>query len=125
MAEESAPERIVVGVDGSDSSKSALRWAAAQALATGSQLWAVQASWSPVTHGAPMAFPDVDFMELAREDLQGIVADVLGPNPSVPVVTRALEGPLPWCCSMSPATPIYWLSEAAVVALSRECCWAR
>ncbi|WP_067901390.1 universal stress protein [Nocardia vaccinii] len=92
MAQDGSRGRIVVGVDGSDSSKIALRWAAAQAHSTGSKLQVAQVWQQPVTYGAPVPFPDVDLVELAREELQGTVAEVLGPDPDVPVVTRILEG---------------------------------
>jgi nucleotide-binding universal stress UspA family protein len=44
------PERgVVVGVDGSDGSRAALRWAADEARVRGAQLTVVNAWWQPVT----------------------------------------------------------------------------
>ncbi len=48
--------RVVVGMDGSESSKQALRWAMRQANATGSSVEAIMAWELPTTYafGAPM-----------------------------------------------------------------------
>ena len=49
--------RIVVGVDGSDSSKSALRWAAAQAELTGADIEVVTTWEYPPTLGWSPPYP--------------------------------------------------------------------
>jgi nucleotide-binding universal stress UspA family protein len=71
--------RIVVGVDGSPSSRAALRWAARQAALTGARLHAVIAWTVPVTYG-PMPVPDwgADWEESARATLEEVVRTELG-----------------------------------------------
>jgi len=62
---------IVVGVDGSEASKRALRWAASQGEITGSNLVAVN-SWGPI-------YPvGIDPQEKARKALEKILGGVLG-----------------------------------------------
>ena len=55
--------RIVVGVDGSEPSKLALRWAIRQAKLTGASVDAVIAWWFPSTYGwapYPHGLPDLE-----------------------------------------------------------------
>jgi nucleotide-binding universal stress UspA family protein len=61
-------EKIVVGIDGSDASKDALRWAVEDARARGAEVVALHAYEVPVP--APDASPS------APVDLPGLVADV-------------------------------------------------
>ena len=59
MSESDAGQhRIVVGVDGSESSKQALRWAARQAGFTGALLEAVTGWEYPAFYGWAAAMPD-------------------------------------------------------------------
>ncbi len=68
-------ETIVVGVDGSDTSKNALRWAARQAEVTRATLVAVY-SWGPI-------YPvGIDPEEKARKELRKQVVQVLGAGPA-------------------------------------------
>lgn len=86
--------RIVVGVDGSESSKDALRWAKKQADLTGDELVAVTAWPYP-----PAAYPTVagyvprgDAIELAdacRSTLESVVRETLG---DTPVTLKVIEG---------------------------------
>jgi nucleotide-binding universal stress UspA family protein len=75
--------RIVVGVDGSDSSLDALRWAAAQARVTGAELVAVTA-WSfpptsyPVLAGYMPMPVTADLEKETRIALERLVRDTLG-----------------------------------------------
>ncbi|MHB1508346.1 MAG: universal stress protein [Acidimicrobiales bacterium] len=80
---EKAPSRIVVGVDGSDSAKAALAWAAGQALLTGASLQVV-ISWEiPSTYGWATPLPeDLDFEADARKVLTETVAEVVGSEES-------------------------------------------
>jgi nucleotide-binding universal stress UspA family protein len=75
---ETEPRRIVVGVDGSASSKAALRWAALLATATGAIIEAIIVWEFPQTYGGPVALddwhPDLD----AGEVLQQTVDEVFG-----------------------------------------------
>ena len=60
-------KRIVVGVDGSESSKAALRWAIHQARLTGGSVDAVTAWRYPATYGlAPTGDEGTDFEGDAR-----------------------------------------------------------
>jgi nucleotide-binding universal stress UspA family protein len=85
MTEQSGEDqqKIVVGVDGSPSSKNALRWAVRQAQLTASAVEAVTA-WEYPELLAP---PPVDFNpeELARRVLDSAIEDAVGPVPPVPV----------------------------------------
>jgi nucleotide-binding universal stress UspA family protein len=71
--------RIVVGVDGSDSSKAALRWAIRQAKLTGSSVDAVTAWRYPVAYGAaPGSAAVFDFETSAKNTLAEALAEVSG-----------------------------------------------
>jgi nucleotide-binding universal stress UspA family protein len=89
--------RIVVGVDGSDRSKEALRWAGNQAGLTESILHVVSA-WDrsiPPTLVVPRPEP-ADSAETLRHGLEDLVTDVLGTSPDVEVrvdVVKAHPGP--------------------------------
>jgi nucleotide-binding universal stress UspA family protein len=83
--------RIVAGVDGSDSSKAALRWAIQQAKLTGASVDAVMA-WSYSTAYAPMTGSDVDIEGGTRKALTEIIKDVAGSQPEVPVRQLVGEG---------------------------------
>ncbi|GAA3546129.1 universal stress protein [Streptomyces osmaniensis] len=82
--------RIVVGVDGSDSSKRALRWAVRQAELTGAAVEAVTAWDIPQFHGSlawlPPSSSDEGALEArARQELEDAVKEVLGSRPPVEV----------------------------------------
>jgi nucleotide-binding universal stress UspA family protein len=71
--------RIVVGVDGSESSKHALRWAARQAGFTGATLEAVTGWEYPAFFGFAPTIPDgIDYGELAGTALDQSIAEVFG-----------------------------------------------
>jgi nucleotide-binding universal stress UspA family protein len=87
------PPIIVVGVDGSEPSRRALRWAAQQAKLTGAALNVVTSWEYPPSFGwappYPQEFnPDQD----AREALQEAVAAELGTDPEVAVQLTVVEG---------------------------------
>ena len=80
--------RIVVGVDGSTSSRGALRWAAAQAALASAELEVV-IGWSyPMSYGFPV-IADVDWAADARTTVEAELTDVLGDQQ---VTVRVLEG---------------------------------
>ncbi len=85
---------IVVGVDGSGSSKAALRWAIRQAKLTGAAVQAVTAWRFPVGYG--MATIDgggvIDFETSAKQILTEALAEVSGLDPEVPVRPLVIEG---------------------------------
>ncbi len=71
--------RIVVGVDGSDSSKHALRWAARQAGFTRATLEAVTGWEYPAFFGFAPTIPDgIDYGELAGSALTQAIDEVFG-----------------------------------------------
>ena len=83
---------IVVGVDGSDSSKEALKWAERQAKLTGVPLRIVSTWQRPTSYGWVPPWPvDVDFAAGARFALEDSVG-VLGPDLHKDVSTMVLEG---------------------------------
>ncbi|MGV9728136.1 universal stress protein [Streptomyces albogriseolus] len=90
-------DRIVVGVDGSPSSREALRWAARQAALTGGTVRALT-SWDyPQYHGAlgwlPPSSGDEEALETrAREDLTRCVEETLGARPPADVRTEVHYG---------------------------------
>ncbi|MFI2435890.1 universal stress protein [Streptomyces sp. NPDC018693] len=89
---------IVVGVDGSDASRAALRWAARQARALGTDVLAVCA-WEPApAHAAPYApvtgRPTLaQQRERAAELLADSVHEVFGPRVDPAVHAVLAEGP--------------------------------
>jgi nucleotide-binding universal stress UspA family protein len=98
MDQSPAPSgKIVVGVDGSESSKDALRWALRQAELSGSHVEAVIAWQYPVMVGgfgfAPVSAMMVNFDENAAKALADSVAEVVDPASSVLVSSAVVEGP--------------------------------
>lgn len=79
-----ARERIVVGVDGSEHSKVALRWAHREATLRGAELDVLHVS-SP-SERASEELTD-------SRQLEAIVQQVVGEDDSVPVHHRLVEGP--------------------------------
>jgi len=89
--------RIVVGVDGSDPSREALRWAITQAGLTGATVEAVIAWHYPYLAAgygwAPLAVMQAsDWAEAAEKLVTGVVSSVVDPATPVPVTTKAAEG---------------------------------
>jgi nucleotide-binding universal stress UspA family protein len=87
MNEARAP-RIVVGIDGSEPSQDALRWAAQQAQVTGAELVAVIAWHLPEIY----AYVNRDYGEDARKALETTLDKVLDPASPVKVSTHVVEG---------------------------------
>ena len=89
-----ARRRIVVGVDGSESSLAALRWAVRQAELTGAPLEIVSAwEWLVSYSGweTPVP-PDYDPADEARRQLDKAVAAVLTPGDVIEVRRSVIEG---------------------------------
>jgi nucleotide-binding universal stress UspA family protein len=88
---------VVVGVDGSESSVEAARWACEQARLTGSRLevisaWQEAGAWG-MSWGMAIPIPsDFDPAGDTRTMLDGIVAALAGAAPSVPIDTLVVEG---------------------------------
>ncbi len=90
MSEDSRP-LIVVGVDGSDSSKEAVNWAAQQAVLTGARLRAVS-SWrwpNYITRIPPGADPAGDVAQTLTDTL----ADVRERFPDLEITEHVINGP--------------------------------
>ena len=86
-------KRILVGVDGSDESKQALRWAAEQAGYTGASLDVVTAWQVPLGFGWPAVLPeDYDPAADAKQVLDAVIEEVLGADPSVEIRRIVEEG---------------------------------
>jgi nucleotide-binding universal stress UspA family protein len=86
-------KRIVVGVDGSESSKAALRWAIRQARLTGCSVDAVTAWRYPSTYGlAPLGDEGVDLESDASKALIAALNEVSGLEPDVSVRPQVSEG---------------------------------
>ncbi|MGW7462619.1 universal stress protein [Streptomyces sp. NPDC054797] len=99
MSEHPIEPLIVVGVDGSNHSKEALRWAVAQAGMVGGRVHAVMAwewnrnpfaiAWAPEQVAERAA---VSVEEAARRKLADTVTAAVGASPGVPVFRRVEQG---------------------------------
>jgi nucleotide-binding universal stress UspA family protein len=94
-AEETTTRRqIVVGVDGSESSLAALRWAVRQAELTGAPLEIVSAWEWPARYSGwetPVP-PDYDPADEARRQLDKAVSAVLNPGYEIEIRLSVIEG---------------------------------
>jgi nucleotide-binding universal stress UspA family protein len=95
--QEARDRRIVVGVDGSESSRAALRWALRQAELTGSAVEAVIAWHFPVTATGyawvPVPAMDAtDWEKLAARQIDEVIAEEVDPAAGVTVTTSVIEG---------------------------------
>lgn len=86
------PGLIVVGVDGSESSREALVWAANQARLTGSRLRVVLSWELPSLAYLSMLPEGVNFAKDATQALDQELADVLGPSADVVIEKVVTEG---------------------------------
>lgn len=85
--------RIVVGMDGSDSSKQALRWATAEAERRGDVVEVVMVWDNPWRDmWLPAAPPGTDPLAHFRVALDTTVSAVVGEKPSVELETTVVEG---------------------------------
>jgi nucleotide-binding universal stress UspA family protein len=82
---------IVVGVDGSEGSRDALRWAAGQARATGASVRAV-ATWRWPNYVTRLP-PGADLQAETTEVLHGIAESVRAEFPDVEISEQVLQGP--------------------------------
>ncbi len=80
---------VVVGVDGSEESRQALRWAFQYAQMSNAPVEAVIAWEIPASYGWPVVYDDVQFEKQAGEALEEAIHDVLGENADA--VTRRVE----------------------------------
>lgn len=88
--------RIVVGIDGSDHAKEALRWALEEARLRGATLRVVNAWTAPVYVGyAAVSGAVLDpalFKDAADEQIETAVKEILGDATDVPVERKTVEG---------------------------------
>ena len=93
MADTERIPLIVIGIDGSDSSINALRWALAQAEVTGASIEAVAAWQWPTSWGSAVPVPEgFDPAADARAMLDQTLAPIVAGHPEVSVVRRVEEG---------------------------------
>ncbi|MEJ8641384.1 universal stress protein [Streptomyces sp. MS1.HAVA.3] len=99
MSEPTIEPLIVVGVDGSNHSKEAVRWAVAQAALIGGRVHAVMAwDWNRNPFAIDPAAADVadagavTAEETARRKLADTVTAAVGASPGVPVFRRVEQG---------------------------------
>jgi nucleotide-binding universal stress UspA family protein len=84
---------IVVGVDGSASSKEALGWAARQAQLTDTNLTIISTWDYPTGYGWAMAWPEeVDFEADTRKALDQVIHDELGDISDRDITVQVIEG---------------------------------
>jgi len=83
--------RIVVGVDGSESSYEALRWAARLAPTLGATIQAVSAWQYPYTDGT-LPVPTMDWEQLSVDTIDQSIRDVFGDAPPAGLVTTVERG---------------------------------
>lgn len=84
---------VVVGVDGSESSKAALRWAARHATAAGCRLRVVTVWEFPVAFGFPPVCPDCANLPTdADATVHAAVAEALGPAAGLVDAIEVVEG---------------------------------
>ena len=78
---------IVVGVDGSEPSQDALRWAVRQAELTGAEVRVLMAWHLPEIY----SYTPRDYEGDARNALQTAITQAIGTDPSVPLITQVVE----------------------------------
>jgi nucleotide-binding universal stress UspA family protein len=89
-------ERIVVGVDGSEGSVAALRWAVEEAAVRGAVVEAVNAFHVPYVGAAsvmPLMLDPKEFEDSARAALRKVVSDIDASGLVQPITELVVEGP--------------------------------
>ncbi|MGW3356223.1 universal stress protein [Streptomyces bungoensis] len=90
--EQAGPARIVVGVDGSEPSKAALRWAVGQAGLVGGAVEAVLAWEYPRWYGMGVVVAGFDFESNAATVLSQALDEALEPGVPVEIRRRVVFG---------------------------------
>lgn len=95
--------RVVVGVDGSEASQRALRWAVEEAAATNRAVQAVNVWTRSFSYGAETYWPvDTRMAEDAQAGLSKSVLEVAGERPKVQIEEVVVEGdPGKTLCALS------------------------
>jgi nucleotide-binding universal stress UspA family protein len=89
-------ERIVVGVDGSEGSRAALRWAVEEGALRGATVEAVSAFHVPYAGAAsvmPLMLDPKEFEDAASAQLKKLVAEVDASALREPITELVVEGP--------------------------------
>ena len=115
--------RIVVGVDGSESSMAALRWAIRQARLTGSSVDAVIAWRVPSSYGlAPIADGGLDFEGDAKKILADALTEVGGAESDVIIRPSVVEGhPADVLVRSARGADLLVVAAAAMAGSPRRC----
>jgi len=92
MVDEQSSARVVVGVDGSDASLEALRWAAREAQLIGATLQVVTAWQYPAGFGWTTAADRAELEGGARSMLEAVVRPVRVEHPDVAITLSVREG---------------------------------
>jgi nucleotide-binding universal stress UspA family protein len=92
MTETVNERRIVVGIDGSEASKQALRWAIEQARLSGATVDAISAWEYPVGYGWGPVVDAEGLLKASQQVLAETLVEVAGDNPPVPIRTQVIEG---------------------------------
>ena len=93
MAEDSGGA-VVVGVDGSDSSRAALQWAADYAARVSAPVELLITWHYPVAYGTvPMVGIESDFEEMAGKIVSEMAAEAQASHPGVAFSTKVMAGP--------------------------------
>lgn len=93
MVEQSEKRFVVVGVDGSDRSANALRWALRQARHTGASVLVIMCWEEPWSIFVTPTHTEGYYQEKAFEALERVLAQTAGDAEDVDVETRVVEYP--------------------------------
>lgn len=115
--------RIVVGVDGSVTSKAALRWAARQARLAGAVVEAVTAWEVPAISGYPVPVRDVDWEELATQIVTDAIAEIAATAEPTEIRYKVAKGNAAQVLLDASADADLLWSAAAATAASWRRCW--
>jgi nucleotide-binding universal stress UspA family protein len=92
---DSQQKKIVVGVDGSDSSKAALAWGIRQARLTGAPLQVVMTWEYPMTYGWVVPLPDgLDMAAEGSAELDRVIQEAIeaDPGPAIDITKSVIQG---------------------------------
>ncbi len=87
-----AEHRIVVGVDGSESSKVALTWAIRQARLTGAEVVAVTAWAYRDEYGYPLIMPPIEWEKIATRVVTAAISEVAVGTSDVAIRSEVVKG---------------------------------
>ncbi len=88
-----ASQTIVVGIDGSEASKAALRWAAQEARLRHARVQAVHAWWIyPMLRPGSLPAPDQGVGDDATELVRTFITETLGEKPDVEITPVSVQG---------------------------------